>query len=85
MFIYGVIIFVALYLISKTIIVNFVCRFCNIEKIFETKKGSFSIVFLTNVLSVVFSICSYIILVKIGIWKGNYDTVEGLNLRKIFI
>ncbi len=67
MIIYGSVIFILLFIIMKSLIVRCICKFCNVKKIFETHKGSIYINLITNVFAVIFSLCSYMLLVKIGV------------------
>lgn len=66
MFIYGTIIFILLFIIIRSLVVHLVCKFCNVEYIFKTKKRSICINIFTNVVTIIFACCGYMILVQIG-------------------
>ena len=67
MFIYGISIFILIFIFVRTFVIQFVCKFCNVENLFKTKGHSICVNAITNVVTIVFSLLGYMVLVKMGV------------------
>jgi|GEM_PF-3497113 hypothetical protein len=67
MLIYGIVIFILLFTVIRSLVVQSVCKLCNVEKIFKTKKCSICVNVFTDFVTIILSLLSYMFLVKIGL------------------